>query len=164
MLKKTDLFTDFSFLPHKKPKGKQNKQSEIKSSKARIRKNHFFWLEEAYNTARGETSLWVAVITQAVVDSISKCNKKEAKYHKHEAINWLTGNSKDFNDVCIRAGMEPEYVRKKAKQIIASPTQWRAEAGKGKRYQERKKYREKKHTEKKNTSGKNTTSIVISLS
>jgi hypothetical protein len=39
--------------------------------------------------------------------------------------------------------MDPDYVRRKAKRAIISPKPWRAEAGKGKRYLERKAYRQK---------------------
>lgn len=104
------------------------------------------WLEKACNNARGETALWVAVITQAMMDALSRCKKSESVYHKYEAISWLTGNSKDFNDVCLCAGLNPDYVRRKAKKVIAAPVPWRAEAGKGKRYQERKKYRQKQRS------------------
>jgi len=115
--------------------------------KKRKKSDYYLELQEAYDTARGESSLWVAVISQAITDARSKCKKAESKYHKTEAINWLTSNSKDFIDVCLCAGMNPDYVRKKAKQAIISPANWRAEAGKGKRYEERKKYREKQKEE-----------------
>lgn len=111
-------------------------------NKKRKKTNSLVWLEEAYNVSRGETALWIAVITQAMMDALSRCKKSESLYHKHEATYWLTGNSKDFIDVCSAAGMDPDYVRLKAKRTLASPTPWRAEAGQGKRYQERKKYRE----------------------
>lgn len=113
-------------------------------NKKKKKKNHNgLWLEEAHNTAKGEMALWVAVITQAMMDAQSRCKKAESQYHKHEAIRWLTSGSKDFTDVCLCAGLEPDYVRKKAKQAITSPSLWRAEAGKGSRYEERKKYRER---------------------
>ncbi len=121
------------------------------SQKKRKNTSSILWLEEAYNTARGETALWVAVITQAMMDALSKCKKSESQYNKLEATRWLTDNGKDFIDVCLAAGMNPDYVRRKAKQILASPSPWRAEAGKGKRYQERKKYREKQLLEKQKT-------------
>ena len=105
------------------------------------------WLEETYNAARGETALWVAVITQAMQDALSKCKKAESIYQKHEATIWLTENSKDFVDVCLCAGMNPDYVRRKAKKTLAAPKLWRAEAGTGKRYEERKKYRQKQKEE-----------------
>jgi hypothetical protein len=102
------------------------------------------WLEEPYNHTRGEMSLWVAVITQAMMDALSKANNAEAIYHKHEATHWLTGNSKDFIMVCLFAGFDPDYIRRKAKRTLIAPTRWRAEAGKGSRYIERKAYRRSK--------------------
>lgn len=101
------------------------------------------WLIEAFGNSGGETALWVAVITQAMMDALSRCKKSESIYQKHEAINWLTSSSKDFIDVCLCAALNPDYVRRKAKKIITTPKPWRAGPGKGKRYQERKKYREK---------------------
>lgn len=101
-----------------------------------------------YNHARGETALWVAVITQAMMDALSNAASAEARYHKNEAIHWLTGNSRDFVMVCLSAGMDPDCVRRKAKRALASPSPWRAEAGKGKRYLERKAYRQKLKNQK----------------
>lgn len=91
---------------------------------------------------RGEHALWSAVITQALMDALSKSRSVEACYHKQEAIHWLTGNSKDFITVCLFAGFDPDYIRKKAKRAISNPNPWRAAPGEGKRYQERKKYRQ----------------------
>jgi hypothetical protein len=78
------------------------------------------------------------------MDALSRSRNHEALYHKHMATVWLTGSSKDFIMVCLCAGFDPDYVRKKAKRAIASPQRWRAEPGKGRRYLERKKYRHKK--------------------
>ncbi len=91
----------------------------------------------------GESSLWGAVITQALMDALSKARHSEASFNKDEAIRWLTSNSTDFITVCQFAGYDPDYVRKKAKKAIANPVPWRAEPGKGKRYLERREYRRK---------------------
>lgn len=108
--------------------------------------------------------MWVAVITQAMMDALSRCKKAESIYQKHQAINWLTGNSMDFIDVCIAAAMNPDYVRRKAKQALTAPVAWRAEAGKGKRYLERKKYRSKiKNTKNAPNNKKETTVQIISI-
>ena len=124
--------------------------SAINNPTQRKRKHtsSILWLEETYNTARGETALWVAVITQAMMDALSKCKKSESQYNRLQATRWLTDNGKDFIDVCLAAGMNPDYVRRKAKQVLASPSPWRAEAGQGMRYQERKKYRENQQLKK----------------
>jgi len=116
----------------------------------RKKSDYYLELQELYNSAKGEASLWVAVISQAITDARSKCKKAESKYHKNEAIIWLTSNSKDFIDVCLCAGMNPDYVRRKAKQAIISTVNWRAEAGKGKRYEERKRYRARQKEDDKN--------------
>jgi hypothetical protein len=110
----------------------------------RKKQNSLIWLEEPYNRTRGEMALWVAVITQAMMDALSRARNAEAQYHKNEAIHWLTSNSKDFVMVCLCAGMDPDYVRRQAKRTLLKPVAWRAEAGKGKRYLERKAYRTSK--------------------
>ncbi len=103
----------------------------------------FEWLDDVNKQVRGETSLWVAVITQAMMDALSNAKTSEARYHKHEAINWLTGNSRNFNTVCHFANLDPDYVRRKAKRAIVSPQNWRAEPGTGKRFYERQAYRKR---------------------
>lgn len=125
-----------------------NNKTITNTRKSRSKTSSVSWLEEAYDTAQGETALWVAVITQAMMDALSKCKKSDSQFQKSEAKHWLTSSSKDFIDVCIAAGLNPDYVRRKAKKALTSPSPWRAEAGKGKRYAERKKYREKQQTEK----------------
>lgn len=99
------------------------------------------WQEEPFNHAKGEQALWAAVITQAMMDALSQSRNPEARHHRQAAINWLTGNSKDFVMVCLFAGMDPDYVRKNAKKALIQPVAWRAAPGKGTRYQERKAYR-----------------------
>ena len=110
-------------------------------SKPKIKTRTYEWCNDGNHAVRGESALWAAVITQAMMDALSKATNSEARYHKNEAINWLTGNSRNFITVCHFAGMDPDYVRKKAKRSIANPQNWRADAGKGKRYLERKAYR-----------------------
>ena len=100
------------------------------------------WFDDGFCVVRGEKALWVAVITQAMMDALSKSKSPETQYHKDEAIRWLTDNGKDFHHVCMLAGFDPSYIRKKAKKAIVSPSAWRAAPGKGKRYHERKSKRE----------------------
>jgi len=73
----------------------------------------------------GEKALWRAVITQALMDAGSLSSKREMKYHKAQAISWLSGTSPDFKQVCEMADMDYEYVREKAKQAIARGCSWR---------------------------------------
>jgi hypothetical protein len=45
---------------------------------------------------------------------------------------------------CDDAGLDPDYVRQKAEKVAANGLpKWKAQAGKGPRYQERKAYRER---------------------
>lgn len=67
----------------------------------------FEWLSDLNHQVRGETALWVAVITQAMMDALSNSKNAETRYHKHEATRWLTGNSRNFITVCHFAGLDP---------------------------------------------------------
>ena len=128
----------------KQPSDHTPAPTKIKLSSKKSRKNTpFIWHDLDFNPVRGETALWVAVITQAMMDALSNAKNPEAQFHKHEAIRWLTENSKDFVEVCQNAGFNPDDIRRKAKKTIANPMLWRAKAGTGKRYLERKKYRQK---------------------
>jgi len=123
------------------PPARQIDCRKLKTKRHKVK--HFDWISDQNHQVRGETALWAAVITQAMMDALSKADNSEANYHKFEAINWLTGNSKNFITVCHHAGLDPDYVRRKAKRALSSPVAWRAEAGKGKRYHERKSYRKR---------------------
>lgn len=87
--------------------------------------------------------LWKAVILQAFADMASQSKNRELQIDKELAKIWVFSNSKDFYMVCDLANYHPDDIRKKAKEIIKNGLQWRAPAGKGARYEERKKYREK---------------------
>lgn len=81
--------------------------------------------ESPFNPTRGEEALWSAVITQALMDAGSKSRKPEAVQEKAKAIRWLLGDSEDFHTVCQNAGLDPAYVREKAKAAIARGCVWR---------------------------------------
>ena len=125
----------------KKTPRKKNSLSQSKRSRRQKQQPHFDWLSGPYNPVRGESAMWIAVITQAMMDALTQSTSSEALYHKHESACWLSGRSPDFVTVCLLAGLDPDYVRTRAKRALAAPRQWRAEAGKGKRYLERKAYR-----------------------
>jgi hypothetical protein len=119
----------------------------------RFRKNYLEWLSGPYNHAHAETAMWVAVITQAMVDALGKANNAEAAYHKKKATLWLIEAGPDFCRVCNLAGFDPGYVRRKVKKTLAAPRPWRAPPGKGKRYLERRAYRKRKSCEEKSDGG-----------
>lgn len=112
----------------------------------RLRKKTNFWPEAPYNAAREEESLWCAVITQAVMDACNNSPDPDWMVIKKNAILWLTGNSEDFIDVCIAAGLDPEHVRKQAKKTLLHPTMWRAEAGCGYRFEYKRQWRKRRKT------------------
>ena len=75
---------------------------------------------------RGETALWRAVITQALMDASSNSSKEEAKNDRMQALRWLCGNNRDFKTVCYYAGYDPSYLRKKITAALARNCRWRA--------------------------------------
>lgn len=82
---------------------------------------------------QGELALWRAIITQALMDASSHSAKPEAQSDKHDAIMWLTHNTKDFTIVCDHAGLDADYVRRMTKRALLLDCKWRADPGKGKR-------------------------------
>ena len=113
-------------------------------SAKRSRTRHYNVLPEPGDAVFGERAIWIAVITQAMMDAISKSTTIESRYYKFEAIHWLTGNSQNFIMVCLLADFDPDYIRRLAKRAMVSPRAWRMAPGKGKRYEERRKYRIRK--------------------
>lgn len=137
-------------MPHNKSQNShphnltKNDESPQRITKRKCGKNTaFIWLEGPISNVHGETALWLAVITQAMMDALSRSKNPEQVYHKYEAIRWLTERNKHFDMVCEMAGRSPDDVRRKAKRALLSPASWRASPGKGKRYLERKEYRKR---------------------
>lgn len=79
----------------------------------------------------GEQSLWVAVITQALMDVSSNSRKREAIRDKKAAYEWLTEGSEDFDAVCDMAGLDPLYVMVSAERAMQRGCQWRLPSGQG---------------------------------
>lgn len=75
---------------------------------------------------RGETALWRAVITQALMDASSNSAKDEAKNDKMKALRWLCSNSQDFKTICYYAGYDPVYLKKKIISALSRNCSWRA--------------------------------------
>ncbi len=87
--------------------------------------DYFMEAAEDSSGVLAERALWRAVITQALMDAGSCSNKKGAASLRGRAIAWLAGTSKDFYSVCSLAELDPDYVRKKAKQAIRNGCKWR---------------------------------------
>lgn len=118
-----------SGLIHKSPPKRRDRR-------VRTKKYHLF--EEPANFAASEEELWRAVIVQAIQDATCNSRKPECEIHRMEAIRWLTRSFEDFEDVCIRAGLDPNYVRVRAKKAFANPKSWRTAFGKSEKYRARK--------------------------
>jgi len=125
------------------PHQKENSSPQKSPAPPRPKKRDYELFPERHNPVAGERAMWIAVITQALMDALSKSKTPEALYFKEEAQHWLTGNSANFIMVCEMAGMHPDDIRRRAKKALASPKLWRALPGKGKRYTERKNYRQR---------------------
>lgn len=95
----------------------------------------------AYNAAESEQALWRAVISQAISDALASNLKDDVLHYKEEAMMWFLGGGEDFCDVCERAGLEPYYVRKKAKRAMIAPPCLRIDAGASTEYRRKKRLR-----------------------
>lgn len=78
-----------------------------------------------------EPGLWRAVITQALMDAASKSHKSEAQRRRSDAMQWLLSDSCDFEAVCDNAGLDPDYVRSRARTALRRNCEWRLPAGLG---------------------------------
>lgn len=78
-----------------------------------------------------EPGLWRAVITQALMDAASRSRKSDARRSRSDALHWLLSDTRDFEAVCDHAGLDPDYVRTRARQAISRGCEWRLPAGQG---------------------------------
>ena len=78
-----------------------------------------------------EPGLWRAVITQALMDAASQSPKPDIQRARRDALKWLLSNSSEFETVCDHAGMDPSYVRTKARLALTRNCEWRLPAGQG---------------------------------
>ncbi len=97
----------------------------------------FYHARSIGSFADHEPGLWRAVITQALMDAASHSRKSETKRTRNAAMEWLLGHSPDFEVVCDNAGLDPDYVRTRARLALARGFEWRLPAGKGWRTQGR---------------------------
>ena len=58
-----------------------------------------------------EHRLFQAILVQALEDALNPSNFKKETYWKDDAHRWFLENSKDFQDVCWSADMDPEMIR-----------------------------------------------------
>lgn len=92
-----------------------------------------------------EPCLWRAVITQALMDAASRSRKSELRRTRNDALRWLLDDSSDFELVCDNAGLDPDYVRSRARLALARGFEWRLPVGQGWRTQARRQALPTKH-------------------
>ena len=83
-----------------------------------------------------ETSLWVAVLTRAVLDAVkgpprldmSKraniSHKNHYTYDRDQARHFFMEGGKHFKNVCEMAGRNPDYVQQKIRKILLRKDGW----------------------------------------
>jgi hypothetical protein len=102
-----------------------------------------FLFREVTEARTPEQKLAVAKILQMLQDLAGKSHvaRNEEGVIRWRAENWFFGPS-DLAQWCEMAGYRPEVVRQKARDILQNGwPQWRAAAGTGARYEERKAFR-----------------------
>ena len=100
------------------------------------------WVGHAEETIDGdrvdlpEKSLWVAVLTRAVLDALkgppqldmrSIANiphQNQYNYNRDQARHFFLKGGGYFNEVCEMAGRNPTYVREEARKIILRSNGW----------------------------------------
>ena len=65
-----------------------------------------------------EQRLFQAILVQALEDVMSPSEFKKETYWKEDAYRWFMSNSKDFQDVCWAADMDPEMIRGEVIKLI----------------------------------------------
>lgn len=58
-----------------------------------------------------ERELWQAVLEQAINDACYEGDKQETLREGVVADRWIRRNTRDFQQVCTLAGMDPDFIR-----------------------------------------------------
>lgn len=66
-----------------------------------------------------DVALRKAIIMQAISDATSIARDIKAIKAKYEAHLWLLDGGEDFNQICIEADLDPQFVRDVAREEIA---------------------------------------------
>jgi hypothetical protein len=80
-----------------------------------------------HHNENADRQLWCAVIGQAIQDATSaRSNSRNSENgrlqsDKQAALDWLLNDSKDFVTVCTLAGVDPQSVRERVKQMPGVP-------------------------------------------
>ena len=75
-------------------------------------------MEFAREKRPAEIRLFQAILLQAFEDSLSMSGFKRETYWKEDSHKWFLENSRDFQDICWNADMDPEMVREEYIKLI----------------------------------------------
>jgi hypothetical protein len=67
----------------------------------------------------GERALWCAVLLTHFLDVTNTYRSASAAREKEDAIRWI--GSRGFRDVCMLAGIDPQYAESRFREAVASP-------------------------------------------
>ncbi|HAI17103.1 MAG TPA: hypothetical protein DCM10_03210, partial [Xanthomarina gelatinilytica] len=59
---------------------------------------------------QSDVRLYQAIIIQAFEDCLYTMGGKNEAYNKKDAHEWFLNKSKDFEDICYYAGLDPDMV------------------------------------------------------
>lgn len=79
-------------------------------------------MEAALDNLGNTQSLWLAVIRQCLKDALMsnwKPSSETSSIEVDEARRWFSEGSRDFRLVCDFAGLDPDWVRRKALEEMA---------------------------------------------
>lgn len=72
--------------------------------------------EKTHIRGGGETGLWCAVVEQAFEDAFApKCG--DGRQEQSRARVWLLGRSIEFKTVCWLAGLDPDFIHRRAHSL-----------------------------------------------
>ena len=119
----------------------------VKPKRSAQRRNYWWdetvaWQRLAHNPYK---SLAKAKIVQYLCDLGTRSLSEEAQFFKMKAGHWFFGggkNQEDFYGWCDIADLHPDDIRAIAADVRDQGLHWRAAPGMGKRYHERKVYRQ----------------------
>jgi hypothetical protein len=100
---------------------------------------------DMYLDPSGAKKLAVAKILTMLQDLAGRSvgDQGEKGYNKIKAYQWFFGGRSDIQEWCDMAERHIDDVRRKAREVYEHGYTWRAAPGQGKRYEERKLYRQR---------------------
>lgn len=87
---------------------------------AHISASGMLFAEQAADPCVSEHSLWRAVILQALADACAHSESPTAILERQRARAWFFEPNEGFSQVCMLAGMNPDFVRRKAREAVDS--------------------------------------------